>query len=240
MNNILVIQTAFLGDVILTTPLVTALRKSYPHALIDVIAIPIGAEVWKNNPHIRTVWVYDKNGIHKKTGELFRLISSLKKKNFDWVISPHRSIRSAFISFATGAKRRTSFDRSAGSFLFYNDVHPYRANVHEVQRNLDLIKITDDTQKSIPELFPSSEEKDKVTSQLEDAGIFTPFVTVSPGSVWFTKKWPEEYYSDLVILLKKENIPVVFICGPKYRDNIYSINDTKAWGKKKGGILNNK
>lgn len=211
MKKILIIQTAFIGDVILTTPMVSGVNQIYPSAKIDVLAIPSGAEIWKNNPVINRIYTYDKKGSDKKFIQLFKLIFMLRQEKYDWVISPHRSLRSAIISYFCGAPLRTSFDKSAGSKIFYNEVIPYR-QVHEIDRNLDLIKIKN-RKNILPSVYPLPSEKEKIDNLILENNIKSPFIVIAPGSVWHTKKWPTDKFADLIKKLMDKGVNICLIGG---------------------------
>src|SRR3972149_224984 len=100
-DKILIIQTAFPGDVILTTPLIRAAKETFPEAKVSALVIPETLELLKNNPHLEKVIVYDK----RKRGKFWPLIKKLKREQFELALVPHRSLRSALIAFLC-AKRR--------------------------------------------------------------------------------------------------------------------------------------
>jgi heptosyltransferase-2 len=238
VNKILVIQTAFLGDVILTTPLISELKLQYPHASIDVMAIPIGGEVWKNNPDVSSVIIYDKRGKDKGIVPFVNLVLRIRKKKYDWIVSPHRSLRSAAISFFSGSPKRTAFDTSTGKFL-YNDLVSYNRNIHEVQRNLSLLSTEDPDKEKKPRIFPSEKEKDRVEAILLKEGLkIRKFAALAPGSVWATKRWPESYFVTLVERLKKENISVALIGGKSDMELSERIIAKAGWGVNLAGKLN--
>ena len=137
-EKILVIQTAFLGDVILTTPLVKALREIYPQSFISVLLIPQTAEVFKNNPHINQLILYDKKGKQRGVKSFFKLVKFLKRQNFDLAIIPHRSLRSALLAYLSKIPQRIGFHTSGGSFLYTDEV-TYKTDIHEIDRNLSLL-----------------------------------------------------------------------------------------------------
>lgn len=211
MKKILIVQTAFIGDVILTTPLVSGVNQIYPSAKIDVLAIPSGAEIWKNNPVINRIFTYDKKGSDRKIVQLFKLIFILRQVKYDWVISPHRSLRSGIISYFSGAPFRTSFDKSTGSKIFYNEVIPYR-QVHEIDRNLDLIHFNNRS-KILPSVYPLPAEKEKIDILILEKRIKFPFIVIAPGSVWHTKRWPTDKFADLIKGLIDKGVNICLIGG---------------------------
>jgi heptosyltransferase-2 len=208
MINILLIQTAFLGDVILTTPLATALKNKYPEAAIDVLAIPVGGQVWQNNPRIRDIILFDKRKKHRGALALRSLGKQLRKKAYQLVVSPHRSLRSGLLACYTGAVERITFDKSTMSWLFFNRRVKYR-QIHEIDRNLSLIDVTE---KIYPEIYPSEEEKNRTLALLQRTAN-PNIIAIAPGSVWETKKWPIDYFAKVVKELCRMNIAVVLIGG---------------------------
>ena len=108
-NRILVFHTAFLGDVILNLPMVQILKHEYPHAEIDVVAIPNAAMVLQNHPAIHQVIEYDKRGSQKGSAGMMNLIRLLRKNRYDLAIVSHRSLRSALIVASAGIPRRICF-----------------------------------------------------------------------------------------------------------------------------------
>ena len=108
-EKILIIQTAFLGDVILTTPLVKAVRELYPQAFISILLIPQTADVFKNNPYINQLIFYDKKGKQKGIKSFSKLVRFIKKERFDLAILPHRSLRSGLLTWFSKRETQEKF-----------------------------------------------------------------------------------------------------------------------------------
>jgi len=218
-QKILVIQTAFIGDVILTLPIVQVLSKELD-AIVDFLCIPVTAPVLKNNPYIKDVIIYDKKGKDKGYAKLKRILNRIKYLRYDAIISPHRSARSSFLSYRSMVEKRISFNNSSFKFL-YTDIVGYEKNQHEILRNLSLLKPLGLEKNKIikPELFPDEEDKHTVDLLLKILKVNPEkkFITIAPGSEWLTKRYPEYKYMNLLKLLSKEDIPVILI-GSK-RDN---------------------
>ncbi|MBI3396328.1 MAG: glycosyltransferase family 9 protein, partial [Spirochaetia bacterium] len=100
-ENVLLIQTAFIGDVVLTTPMIRALRRSLPNARITVAVRPDASVVIRPDPHIDEIVVIDKKKKHKGFWGMLRLGRELRAKQFDLLLSPHMSHRTAFLAFLT-------------------------------------------------------------------------------------------------------------------------------------------
>jgi heptosyltransferase-2 len=212
-KRILIIQTAFIGDVILSTPLIKVLRKTFPDAFISFLLIPETENALENNPRLDQVFVYDKR---KKSGVggFFKMVSRIKQGRFDLAVLPHRSLRSALLAYFSGIPKRIGFDRAAGSFLFTKRV-TYKTNLHEVDRNLSLLSdFALDPEDTSPELFPSSDDFSYARKLLSDSCITEGerIVAIAPGSVWATKRWlPERFAEAADLLVKEAEIKVVLL-----------------------------
>ncbi|HEX7939514.1 MAG TPA: glycosyltransferase family 9 protein, partial [Gemmatimonadaceae bacterium] len=144
----LVIQTAFLGDVILTTPLIAELAKRGP---VDVVTTPAAVALLANNPAIRSVFVYDKNGADAGIGGFLRLAGKLRKSRYDGAYLAQQSGRSGALALASGAKRRVGFATSSARLLYSSRIE-YRKDAHHAARLLDLAGAASGD--SRPRLFP--------------------------------------------------------------------------------------
>jgi len=218
-RNILIIQTAFIGDVILTTPLIEVLNEKYPDAAIDFLTIPASKVLLDTNPKIRDVVIFDKRGRDKGLRGLIRFAKILKKKNYDLCITPHRSLRSAILTWNTGAQIRIGFNRSALKLAFTHIVK-YEFNHHEIERNLSLLSVIGIYKKrSFPVLYETNEDQNAVQSFFKAKNIDKGIIfAVAPGSVWPTKRWPEAYYLEFCQILCRKGIQVILIGGAEDKE----------------------
>jgi lipopolysaccharide heptosyltransferase II len=210
--NILVVQTAFLGDAILTLPMIQKLKEKHPDSNIDVLAIPSTRQIFLSSPSVNEVIVIDKKNKHKGIKALNNFIKELRNKSYSKIISPHRSFRSAYIAMRLGVKDTYGFDNSSLKYA-YKNVIKYKQTVHEVQRNLELIgeNIEGNNWKILPEVVINKTKKEKVADILSLNKIESEFIAVAPGSVWETKRYPKKYFSEVVKILVKKNETVVLI-----------------------------
>jgi heptosyltransferase-2 len=229
-GNILVIQTAFLGDAILTLPMLQVLKKKNSECKLDVLAIPSTEKIFLSSPSVDDVLVIDKRDKHRSLKGLNNFIKELKKKSYSKIYSPHRSIRSAYITFRLGVKETYGFDNSSLKYAYKNIVN-YRQADHEVQRNLQLIgEMTEDNNwKILPEINIDETGKNKVADFLLSSKIEVEFIAVAPGSVWETKRYPKEYFSEVIKSLVLKNEKIILIGGKNDKslcDEIaYDFND---------------
>lgn len=213
-NNILVIQTGFVGDMVLTTPLLRALRDGLPGAEITLLHAPRAAGVVRLSPRVDRLISFDKRGADRGIYGTIALASRLRRFRFDLVLSPHRSFRSGLLSVATGAARRIGFHHPSCS-LFYTETVPYsRWESTFIRRKLGLleplgIRADDET----PEMHTGEAEKREASRLLEKNSIHLPYAVLAPGSVWPTKRWPPEHFGRLAAILKRKGIRSIVVGG---------------------------
>ena len=216
MGKILVIQTAFIGDVILVTPLLRALHQAQPDSEITALVIPQTAEIVVNNPFLHQVWVLDKHAAKHSWRAFWRWVEKMKREHFDFVLLPHRSYRSALLARLAGIPVRIGFDRSSAKWL-YTQVVKYEFNRHEVLRNLDLLQPLFSRQAELlrPELFPDAQDVAAVDAIYRRHAISTEekIAVLAPGSIWYTKQWPPVEYARLARLFLESDYQVVILGG---------------------------
>jgi heptosyltransferase II len=204
LSGSLVIQTSFLGDVILTTPLIAELARRGP---VDVLVTPGGAAALANNPHIRTVIPYDKRGTYGSALGLWQTVKEIRNRRpYEAAYLAQGSFRSGLLAMMTGAKERIGFVSSTGRALYTKQV-PYRPDWHHSQRLWSLAMSRGGDPPSHdqirPRLYPSDQERHRVDMLLRESGSAdAPFVALAPGSAWGTKRWP--YYAELAKRLTED------------------------------------
>ncbi|PYP35522.1 MAG: hypothetical protein DMD46_12500 [Gemmatimonadetes bacterium] len=130
----LVIQTAFLGDVVLTTPLLEALAAR--HGPVDVVTTPAAAALLETHPAVRRVIPYDKKGRDAGPGGLVRLARRLRAERYAVAYLPHRSLRTALAAWLARIPQRVGF--ADGWRWLYTEVRWRPRDGHEVDRVLAL------------------------------------------------------------------------------------------------------
>ncbi|HET7553027.1 MAG TPA: glycosyltransferase family 9 protein [Gemmatimonadaceae bacterium] len=202
----LVIQTSFLGDTVLTTPLIAELARRGP---VDVVATPAGAALLANDPSIGKLYIYDKRGRDSGALGLLRLARTIARDSRE-VTGDRRSprdertaylaqgsVRSASLALLAGFRRRIGFDSSPACALYTLRI-PYDRSVHHAERLWRLANAGRDSaapEMPPPRLHPGEAERAAVDALLGTARDDRPFVALAPGSVWGTKRWP--YYPEL-------------------------------------------
>ena len=211
MKKIVIIQTAFLGDVILATPVISELKRLFPDANIDFLVRKGNESLLENNPHLQNVYILDKK--EGKYKSIFRLINQFKKEKYDLAINLHRFGSAGIITAFSGAKKKYGFKKNPLSFLYTKKFeHEIGNGQHEVERNLSIIKEFGAVDSKRPELFPTEEDFD-IVSQIMNP----PFYCMAPASVWFTKQLPKEKWIQLIDHYNQ--IGTVYILGGKGDQN---------------------
>lgn len=207
MKHFLIIQTAFIGDVILATPVVSELKRIYPDSQIDFLVKKGNESLLKNNPKINKVFVFNKK--QGKFKQIIKLRKELRKTNYDEVINLHRFGSSGIITLLTKAKAKIGFHNNPFSFCYSKKIiHEIGTGKHEVSRNLSTIAHHRAKELVRPELFPTPEEFDKVIHLKAQ-----PYYCLAPASVWFTKAMPVEKWVELGKHLSKKG-KVYLLGGP--------------------------
>lgn len=196
----LVIQTSFLGDMVLTTPLLERLAERGP---VDVVATPANAQLLAGHPAVRDVIAFDKRGAARGMRGLRRIANQLRwrdtaegrvLRNTRVAYLAQGSARSAALAILAGISERVGFATSSARLLYTRRI-PYRRDLHHAARlwQLASASIDDVPPASLrPTLYPSAADADAVRAlfaQYDHTGD-VPLVALAPGSVWATKRWP--------------------------------------------------
>ena len=138
--HILIIQTAFIGDVILATSLIESLANTGAANKIDILVRKGNESLLHNNPHINKVLVWDKK--NRKYHNLFSILKEIRKQNYNLVINVQRFASTGFLTAFSRAKERVGFEKNPFSFAFSRVIKhniAQKNSRHEVDRNHDLI-----------------------------------------------------------------------------------------------------
>ncbi len=222
MPAVAIVQTAFIGDVILATPLFEAARKSRPDDRIIAVVRKDCKNILENNPFVDEIIVWDKRGKDRGIIGILRIARLLRKFNIDTALIPHRSLRTALALLLSGATTRIGFAKGAGAFLHTVRV-PYKSGIHEVERNLMLAGASGwESNRFKPAIFPDDTDIKIVDNVLR--GINT-YCVLSPGSVWATKRWPMESFASVGYYFAVRGMRVVISGGRDDEDMCRKVAD---------------
>ncbi len=237
--KILILQTAFIGDVILATPLVEKLRRFFPDATIDFLLRKGNEGLLAGHPHLREILVWDKKSGKIRDG--WRILQHLRRERYDLVVNCQRFLSSGLFTVFSGAKTTIGFDKNPLAWLFSRRVaHQFgtaEKPIHEVERNLSLIEFLTDGSFQMPRLYPSEQDFSKIKALLaalpatskiinHQTSIINYF-TCSPTSVWFTKQWPPEKWQALIASLPTD-CPIFLLGGKADRAACEQIREASG------------
>lgn len=199
----LILQTAFLGDVVLATALAEKLHQVYPDAVIDFLLRRGNEPLLKGHPFLRDILVFDKR---KKLGSMAGLIRHLRKERYDLLVNVQRFASSGIIAALSGARKTVGFDKNPFAFAF-SQAYPHRIAdaVHETTRNLSLLQGWTDGENVPPKLYPPPEAYADVPKG--------SYICIAPTSVWFTKQWPADKWAALIRSMPKD-LTIALLGGP--------------------------
>ncbi|MBI4678477.1 MAG: hypothetical protein HY748_12935 [Elusimicrobia bacterium] len=238
--RVLVIQTAFLGDCLLTLPLLRELKALFPEARVTVMTTERTEEVFSGMGWVDAVVVDRKRTEHAGLSGALAMARLVRSKAFDCAIIPHRSFRSAFVAWAAGIPERIGFSTSAGSFLLTRRV-PFAWRMHDLERNLALLKPLKAGLKlrCDESLYLQPGGTDGVDRRLEASGIAAgdSVAAVHPGSTWPTKRWFEARFRDLCKRLVADGLKVVLVGGRSDRELCARLASGSGASDLSGGTL---
>jgi heptosyltransferase-2 len=227
-KNILVIQTAFIGDVVLATALLESLHMEYPKANISILVRKGNEGLFKAHPFLNEVLIWDKQ--QKKYKHWLGLLVAIRKNKYDAVINVQRYAATGLWTALSGAKMKIGFDKNPFAFLFTHQIaHQSVGNgLHEIDRNHALLFPLGKLPKTKPALYPST----------EDDTLIAPFQTkaylcMAPASVWFTKQFPLHKWVDVLNQLPFEG-PIFLLGGPGDK----SLNEQIIAKAKRPNLIN--
>lgn len=224
----LVLQTSFIGDVVLTTPLIVHLARSGP---VDVVTTPRAAEVLANHPAIRRVVSWDKRGRDAGMAGLRRIARAVESPD-DRAVAycAQGSMRTAVLARLAGYRHRVGFDTSGGRWLYTRRIR-YHGDQHHAERLLRLAAGDDviiPPEAIRPSLAPGEPERSAVDVLLApQQGDPRPLVALAPGSIWGTKRWPG--YAELARALRT-SARFVVVGAPDDRPLAAAITEAAGTG----------
>ncbi|MEM9982927.1 MAG: glycosyltransferase family 9 protein [Bacteroidota bacterium] len=191
-ERILVIQTAFIGDVILATSLLEKLHQYFPDSQLSILVRKGNESLFKGHPYLHQVIIWNKK--KKKYKNLYKVVKGIRKARYDLVINLQRFSSTGFITAFSSAKYTIGFHKNPLAFTFSKKIlHSFQEGWHETERNQALIVHLTDQAVCKPRLYPTVADEMFVKSYLTP-----PYICIAPTSVWFTKQWPAEKWIALL------------------------------------------
>ena len=222
-KNILIVRTDRIGDVVLTTPAIQALREAYPAAKISILVNPVTKDLVTGNSYLDEVFIDDREREHKGKGFL-KLVSTLRKKKFDLAIIFHTKRRANLLCFLAGIPRRVGYKNNKLGFLLTHPIEDKRhlGEKHEAQYCLDVLRHlgveTNHFEISIP-IQRKAEQWLKEFEQNNQIKASDQMIAVHAGASDPSKRWPEARFAEMIdILMKCYPVKVVLIGGADIKE----------------------
>lgn len=211
--KILLVQTGFLGDVVLSLPVLNNLRQIYPQAELSILTTPQAADLVRHHPGVAETLIFDKRGADRGLKGLVQMRRMLRERRFEVVFSLHKSWRTALLLWSTRIPVRYGFREAAGQFL-YTKTSPRRQHEHEVLRNLALLGVIDRPIESLSQqlrIYISQTANDRAAELIQP--VSKPLLGIAPGSVWATKRWTVEGFAAVADEFSNRGFQVVLLGG---------------------------
>jgi heptosyltransferase-2 len=206
LERILIIQTAFLGDVILATGLLEKIRSFYPEARLDLLIRKGNESLVVNHPFLNETIIFEKK--KAKYRNLLRLIGEIRKNHYDLVVNVQRYFSTGLMTVLSGSEITVGFDKNPLSYFFTKRVKHHFDGRHEIERNHDLVSWFTDQIPARPRLYPSGQDKLNMRRFMSE-----PYICIAPASVWYTKQFPGNKWIELIGKLPS-GLMIYFVGGP--------------------------
>ncbi len=220
VNRILIARTDRIGDVVLSTPTITAAKKAFPNAFIAVMVSPETKDIVTQNPHLNEVIVYDKRLKHRGVFQTLRFATWLKGKKFDLALILHSTNRVNLISFLARIPKRVGYARGKMDFLL-TDRMEYKKRLgerHEAEYSLEILRSLGIKAEMSPLLVPvKKEDEKKLDDLLRESGLRQGerFIVLHPGASSISKMWPQKNFAETAdLLIKRFSVRAALISSP--------------------------
>jgi lipopolysaccharide heptosyltransferase II len=218
IERVLVVQTAFLGDVVLTTPLLRELKRLAPGARLTVVTTPLGGAVLEGHPCVDAIVVHDKKGADRGPYGVVRTVRALRRERFDVAIAAQRSFRTGLLIRGCGAADRIGFAEASGMWAYTTRV-PWTASDHAVRRYLALagpLGGGGEAADPAPSLAVRADARARVDALLAESGIGEgeAIVALAPGSVWGSKRWTPDGFAGVADAAPRLGLRPVLVGSP--------------------------
>ncbi|KPK98391.1 MAG: hypothetical protein AMJ95_04415 [Omnitrophica WOR_2 bacterium SM23_72] len=219
-KRILIVRTDRIGDVVLSTPVIRALREAYPASFIAMMVSPYTKDMVEGNPYLDETILYDKDARHKSWWSSMQFAATLKKKKFDLALVLHPTNRVHLITFFAGIPRRIGFNRKFGFLLTDRIPHEKQfGEKHESEYNLDFVRFIGIEPRSKSLFVPISKDcKQWADELLSQAGIKKTdrLLVIHPGASCPSKIWPNDRFAEVADrLIEKYGFKVFIVAGQK-------------------------
>jgi len=205
LTNILIRGVNWIGDAVLTLPVISAIRNTYANAHLCLLAKPWVADLYRLCPYIDEVLLYESPGRHEGIMGKFRLVQEIKKRNFDAAILLQNAIEAALLTFLARIPLRAGYRSDGRGFLLTNPVPRTKGvrQIHQSQYYIEMFRALGGKEPTLgPYLKLTEEDKRRAEEYLENYGVKKDssfLILVAPGATYGpAKRWPEERFAALI------------------------------------------
>jgi heptosyltransferase-2 len=216
-NNILIVRTDRIGDVVLTTPAIKALHQACPGARISILVTPTTYDLVYGNPYLDEILVDDRKGRHKDPSGFLRLSQDIRLKKFDLAIIFHTKRRYNLACYTAGIPYRLGYKNNKFGFLLSHPLKDPRSQgtKHEAQYCLDILKAIDIQAHDLDVFVPSQKEAEVWTEQwMKENNLRSDeFIVIHPGASDAAKCWPSASFAQLMDRLAERYTSKIVLIG---------------------------
>lgn len=219
VQKILVRGPNWIGDAVMCTPALAALRSGFPDADVTLWVNPTIAELLRENPHVDRVFVYDKATIHQGFSGKMKLVRELEKESFDLAVLFQNAFEAAFLTRLARIPIRCGYPTDGRGFLLTISAPLPKGRCHQVDYYLHLLRALGVAESSrIPILQTTQLEEDAIRQRLREYGIASGdrVVAINPGATYGSaKRWSTGRYAELADrLIESHQAKVLILGGP--------------------------
>jgi heptosyltransferase-2 len=215
-----VVQTAFIGDVVFASPLVHAIKETYPESSISLLVRPSSAEVAGCIPGVDQVLTFDKRGDESGPLGTWRAAQRIRRDKYDLLVSPHRSARTATLAWLSGIPLRVGYKNGLGRMAYHVAVSPHAEDICSLTQDLELLRKIGIEPAGTRLRLKGPEGKRPYLEDFFSRNKLTlesKLVALCIGAYWPTKRWPQVYFASLGESLKERGYEPVLFGGPNER-----------------------
>lgn len=228
-KRVLVIRLQNHGDVLLTTPVFSALKRQFPGVEIDALVFAETAPMLAANPDMTRVWALQRG---KQVGRglrrarvLIQLMLDIRRRRYDWVLHLNDQWPGAIAAAVSGASVRFGYEMEKRDFWLWRKIFPVRIVPtfagHMVEKNLAVLAalgVSVDVNNAPCTMGYSGQDAALVRGKLADAGVAGKYVLIHPTSRWFFKCWEDDRFAEVIAALAASGWQVVLTSAPDRRE----------------------
>ncbi len=235
IRNILVMEPWYIGDVVLATPALRALRSKFPNARISLLGKQHAEELLRHSDLVDEVIVFDVPWTAKQSkyspsrydaDAIHALLGALRSREFDLTVDARMDLRSNYLTWLTRAPRRVGYDFGGGSFLLTDAVPADPDRHHRVDDWIALLKPLGIEGRFEPLLRVSNEETESARATLREHGIADSdaLIAIHGGASDPRRRWaPEKFEGVATQLAERYGVKVVWLLDPDTPDREVTV-----------------